>query len=143
MGRSVKHQIPSLLAGIDEVTPAVFDQLLTRTGSSASYLRKLLREQTVPLHPLVEGVRQDSPGHLIRTLTSLAGLYPQASSEARAVVLESKRHTQILLARDLRDPWRNLVLLHLNTWLENPTVYPIWSQLQMRNAASSGEPAAF
>lgn len=136
MGKNVKQQLSQLLVGVEFVSPAFFDQLLTQTGASPNYLKRLLREQSIPLHPLIEGVRQDNLHNLTRTLTSLSELYSPLPAPARAVVLESKAHTKLLLLRNPQDPWRNQVLLHLNTWLENPAIYPIWSQLQMRNAAN-------
>ncbi len=137
MGKNIKLQLAALLAGIEEVTPKVFGQFLSQTGASPSYLKRLLREQTVPLHPLVEGVRQDNLENLTRTLTQLSPVYAWQPLPARAIVLESKRHAQILLAKNLPDLWRNQVLLHLNTWLENPGVYPVWAKLQKQNAANS------
>ncbi len=142
MGKNVKQQLPALLAGVDLIDPECFDQLLAKTNASPAYLRRLLREQTVPLHPAVEGVRQDCFPNLLRTLTQLSHYYEEEPKLARALVLESKRHAQILLARTPDDPWRSLVLLHLNTWLENPSVYPIWSSLQKQNAAHPTGPAA-
>lgn len=136
MAKNVKQQVPDLLSGVSEVSPELFSLLLSQTGASESYLRKLLREQPIKLHPLVEGVRQDHPENLTRTLDALADLYPTQAKSARAIVLESKRHAALALGRDPLDPWRKLVLVHLNTWLENPTIYPLWSKLQKQNAAN-------
>ena len=136
MAKNVKQQLPALLSGVEQVTPELFALLLIQTGTSESYLKKLLREQPVPLHPLIEGVRQDHPQNLTRTLNALATLYATQPKPARATVLESKRHTLLALRRNSLDPWRNLVLQHLNTWLENPDIYPLWAQLQKQNAAN-------
>ncbi len=136
MAKNVKQQVPALLSGVDQVTPEIFQLLRSQTGASETYLKKLLRAQSVPLHPLIEGVRQDSPENLTRTLTTLATLYAAQPKPARARVLESKRHTLLALRRNAVDPWRKLVLLHLNTWLENPVIYPIWWKLQKQNAAN-------
>jgi hypothetical protein len=142
VGKSVKQQLPSLLAGVDLVTPEIFNQLLVTTASTPTYLRRLLREQPVALHAAVEGVRQENLEHLTRTLSQLAAYYSEQAKLSRSVVLESKRHTLMLLARTPGDPWRSLVLLHLNTWLENPAVYSVWSALQKQNAANPKGPAA-
>ena len=135
VGKNVKQQLPKLLSGVDMVGPEIFKLLISQTGASETYLKRLLREQAVPLHPLIEGVRQDNPENLSRTLNALAALYEAEARPARATVLESKRHTLLALSRRPLDPWRKLVLLHLNTWLENPTIYPLWSKLQKQNAA--------
>ena len=82
------------------------------------------------MHPLVEGVRQDCAENLRRTLKALAELYQSNPQESRGLVLEAKSHARFVLRRTPDDPWRNEVLLHLNTWLENPAVYPIWSSLR-------------
>ncbi len=137
MGKNVKRQLPVLLEGVELVSPEVLERLLVETGASVSYLRRLLREMPVKLHPLVEGVRQDGLENLCRTLTGLSEVYALDPKASRDCVLESKRHAQILLARKPEDAWRKVVLLHLNTWLENPAIYPVWSRLQKKNAADS------
>jgi hypothetical protein len=137
VGKNVKGQLSELLTGVGEVSPQLFEGLLVKTGASASYLRRLLRQTPLRLHPLVEGVRQDSLENLCRTLSGLSAIYGVEPKPCRDIVLDSKRHTQILLARDPANAWRNQVLLHLNTWLENPAIYPVWSLLQKKNAASS------
>lgn len=142
MGRNVKRQLASLLVGVESVPPELFDRILLQTGASVAYLKRLLRQQTIPLHPLVEGVRQDSLDNLTRTLTQLSHVYIDQPQPARAAALESKRRAQFLLAKKPNDSWRNLVLLHLNIWLENPGVYSVWARLQKQNAANSQEPAA-
>lgn len=142
MGKNVKRQLPELLEGVEEVNPKVFEWLLVETGASIPYLRRLLREMPVRLHPLVEGVRQDGLENLCRTLTGLSEVYVTEPKRSRDCVLESKRHAQILLAKEPGDGWRKLALLHLHTWLENPSIYPVWSRLQKQNAAGSREPAA-
>jgi hypothetical protein len=135
VARNVKGQLEKLLEGVEFITPAVFEELIQTTGASPDYLRRLLRQTQVSLHPLIEGVRQDTIENLARTLSKLAEVYAEQPKEARASVLESKRHTQLALQRKPGDTWRRTVLLHLNTWLENPAIYPIWAALQMKNAA--------
>lgn len=135
VGKNAKLLLPKLLDGIELVTPEVFEHLQSQLAVTPSYLRRLLRDQTTPLDPLIEGVRQDTFENLTRTLVQLAQTYPQNPKPARSVVLEAKTHTRILIARNPDDPWRAQVLLHLNVWLENPTIYPTWASLQIRNAA--------
>ena len=137
MGKNVKGRLRELLIGVEEVGPQLFEVLVVETGASVSYLRRLLRASALRLHPLVEGVRQDSLENLCRTLSGLSDVYGVESKRCRDCVLESKRHTQILLAREPGNAWRKQVLLHLNTWLENPSIYPVWSRLQKQNAADS------
>jgi hypothetical protein len=136
VGKNVKQQLALSLEGVELVTPAIFEQLLKQTNSTPGYLKRLLRNQPIPLHPLIEGIRQADLDNLVRTLTNLSQIYESEPAPARAAVLESKTHTQILIARNPQDPWRKQVLLHLNTWLENPQIYPLWVALQKRNAAS-------
>ena len=137
MGKNVKGRLTDLLTGVEEVSPQLFEELLVATGASANYLRRLLRGTGIGLHPLVEGVRQDRLENLCRTLSALSDIYDTEPKRSRACVLESKRHAHILLVKNPADAWRKQVLLHLNTWLENPSIYPVWSRLQKQNAADS------
>ena len=131
MAKNLKARLDLILAGCEEVTSAKFSELLVETGSNATYLRRVLRKSSIPLHPLVEGVQQDSRANLIRTLGALANLYPEHPKEIRSVVLEAKNHTRFALGRYPNDLWRSEVWLHLNTWLENPSIYPLWAALRI------------
>jgi hypothetical protein len=126
----VKVDFDKLLAGVGLITPEVFATLLLESGLSAPYLRKQLLERGQELHVLIEGVRQDSEANLERTLTALAAVYEEQPNEARLKVLESRRHLDFALRKDPANPLRQVVLLHLRTWLENPPVYPLWLALQ-------------
>ncbi len=130
MAKNVKAHLQALLENSPEITLARFAELLSETHASSAYLKKLLRATEIRLHPLVEGVRQDCTENLRRTLKALAALYPSNPQETRALVLEAKSHARFVLRRSPDDSWRNEVLLHLNTWLENPTIYPVWSSLR-------------
>ncbi len=130
MGKNVKARLATLLEGCAEVTPERFALLMNVTQASATYLRKLLRETRTPLHPLVEGVRQDTPENLVLTLNRLSELYTEQPRETRAAVLDARDHAHFALRRAPRDLWRNKVTLHLNNWLENPGIYPIWVTLR-------------
>lgn len=142
MAKNVKSTLARLLPGHPRITPAVFASLLAATGASASYLRRLLRESAVPLDPLVEGVRQTPPAELVRTLAALATEYASHPAAARALVLESKRHCLLNLRRSPDNAERRHTLLHLNVWLENPPLYPLWASLENKNAAQPIGPAA-
>ena len=136
MARSVKGQLEKLLDGIEYVSPALFEELIEKLGTTSDQLRRRLRQTKIQMHPLIEGVRQDSLENLMQTLSKLAGLYPEQPESTRARVLESKRHTQFLLRRNPNDSWRKAVLLHQNTWLENPAIYPLWASLQKKTASA-------
>lgn len=142
MAKNVKPTLERLLPGHPRITPAVFASLLAATGASTSYLRHLLRESTVPLDPLVEGVRQSPPAELVRTLNALSSEYDSQPAAARSLVLESKRHCLLNLRRSPEDAERRHALLHLNVWLENPPLYPLWASLENKNAAQPIGPAA-
>ncbi len=129
MGKNIRARLAALLEACPEVTPEFFTMLLNETQASSTYLRKLLRETETPLHPLIEGVRQDTVANLVRTLVSLSELYASRPKETRAAVLEAKTHARFSLRRAPNDAWRNEVLVHLNIWLENPGIYPVWVTL--------------
>jgi hypothetical protein len=142
VAKNVKPTLARLLPGLDCITPAVFTSLLAATGATPSYLRHLLRDSDVPLHPLVEGVRQSPPADLIRTLSALSVEYDTQPTPARNLVLESKRHCLLNLRRHPDDVERRHVLIHLNVWLENPPLYPLWARLENKNAAEPRGTAA-
>lgn len=135
MGKGVKSSLPGLLDGVHFVDGEVFVRLLEQTGAKATYLRRLLREMPLNLSPDVEGVRQDSADDLVRTLSALKAYFEVNPKAARALVLEAKEHARLAGLRNPAHPWRTEVLLHLNTWLENPQVYPIWADLKRIKAA--------
>jgi hypothetical protein len=136
MGTSAKQRLRAALEinpELAEITPSAFAQLSADLQIPPGRLRRLLREETVKCHPLVQGVRQDSPQNLSSSLTALSAEYPASPKECRELVLESKQHARFALRRDESDPWRTEVLLHLNTWLENPEVYPIWKTMREKH----------
>ena len=108
---------------------------------SSSYLKRLLRASGVPLHPLVEGVVQDSFDELARSLCALQVEYEAAGAPGRQrireIVIEAKDHSRWALRR-LRDAPERLaekqeVLLWLSTWLENPPVFHCWLAVRRRS----------
>lgn len=129
MGRN-RVDFDRLLAGVGVVTLEVLGELRDATGLSESYLRKKLMERGHPMEALVEGVRQDSVENLEQTLGALAVVYGVHPNLARGKVLEARRHLDFALRREPGNPLRQAALLHLRTWLENPTVYPLWARLQ-------------
>lgn len=137
MAKSVRGRLPELLAGVRRVTPATFADLVRITGKTPAYVRRLLREGDYVLDPVVEGVRQDSLENLTRTLAALSEAYRGEAKAVRGVVLEAKAHAKLQRLRFPEDPWRETVLLHINTWLENPGIYPVWSRIQKQNAAGA------
>ena len=113
---------------------------------AASRLRHLLRDSGVPLAPMVEGVRQDSPDHLERTLRSLSELYETGTleerSRCRGEVIQARQHALWAVAklegeeRRKREEMRAAMLV----WLENPPLFRAWAEARrrLRDAASSG-----
>ncbi|MDZ4801930.1 MAG: hypothetical protein SGI92_27565 [Bryobacteraceae bacterium] len=126
--------------GIQVIDPPLMTELrATLAPISEPYLENLLRESGIPLHPFVEGVRLHSPEDMRRTLLALAELY-ESSANPRSVrerVISAKVRLRALLSRT-SDPEVRLrrqdMHLELMTWLENPTVFPLW--LRLRQQAS-------
>jgi hypothetical protein len=87
---------------------------------STGYLRKLLRASGVPLHPLVEGVRQEDLVSLERTLLALLG---EERRVARTLIIEAKDHARWA---SKKHPEKAEMILWMLTWLENPGVFHQW-----------------
>lgn len=106
------------------VDAALRDEIAARLAPvSEDYLRRMLRDTGLPLHPLVEGVRQDTPRELARTLIALARLYPAHPAETRRLVLEAKQHARYL--------GRSEVHQWTLQWLENPGIFEPWAKLML------------
>ncbi len=131
--------------GLERITEATFAELLIALAPiSEGYLRKLLRENGIPLVPLVEGVRQDSFEALERTLLDLLYEYAEAVSAGetqraqacRQAIIAAKEHARFALRRsDLSAEERadkDEMILWMLTWLENPGVFPAWLELRKR-----------
>jgi hypothetical protein len=103
---------------------------------SESYLRNLLRDCGLPLHPLIEGVRQDSFENLERTLGQLLSEYeagdPTTKRTCRNLVIRAKDHARFALTKK---PEKEEMLLWMITWLENPPAFPVWLGLRKRQLA--------
>jgi cell pole-organizing protein PopZ len=116
---------------------------------TASRLKHLLRESGIPLAPLVEGVRQESPEALERTLRSLSELYETGTLDerrrCREEVVQARQHALWALAklegesRREREDMRATMLI----WLENPALFRAWADARRRlKAAASSDPAS-
>jgi hypothetical protein len=98
-------------------------------------LRKLLRESGWPLDPVIEGVRQETPEELERTLLALLEEYlhavdPERKQACRRAVITAKDHARF------RSEEKAEAILWMLTWLENPAVFPAWARLR-KNALGS------
>jgi len=117
------------------IGPTEFQELTEElTPISDSYLRQLLLESGVHLAPMVEGVRQSKLGALELSLLALLAEY-EAGDEAhqkavRRLVLTAKDHAR----------WtkKDEHVLWLQTWLENPPLFPAWARL--RRSVAPEEP---
>ena len=117
----------------DRIEPRQFADLAAQLAPiSTSYLRHLLRDSSIPLDALVEGVRQDSLDHLARTLSALGAAYDQNPAPARALVLEAKTHAKLALRRDPNPAARQIKIDWMIRWLENPPIFTLWVSLQKR-----------
>lgn len=126
--------------GASRVDEALAARLRVEFGEvSEATLRRALRESGLELDPLVEGVRQETPDELERTLLALAREYeqggPERRAQVRAVVLTARRHTELAARRKPKDE----ELLWLRTWLENPLVFQAWARLRKRACSARGD----
>lgn len=105
---------------------------------SGRQLRDLLRESGFPLHPLVEGVRQDDLRQLERTLLGLAQVYRDGDTRVRrrvrALVIEAKNHARLVSrnakVEQAKRSEKEEMILWMLTWLENPGVFDLWVGLR-------------
>lgn len=128
-----------LLQYLERIRPAVitsaeWDAIAAELAPiSETYLRDLLRDCGLPLHPLIEGVRQDTPENLERTLLQLENQYSAGDREikraCRALVIRAKDHARFALAKK---PEKEEMILWMMTWLENPSAFPLWLDLRKR-----------
>jgi len=131
---------------VDPIDPATRDRIAAELAPvSAGHLRKLLRECGAPLHPLVEGVRQDSFDEAARTLTALSGIYPAHPKEARSLVIQAKDHARLALTRAKDDEaraYRRELIDWMIVWVNDPSLFPKWVRLRRQATGAAGEPAA-
>ncbi len=99
-------------------------------------LRRLLRESGWALHPLVEGVRQESFDELGRTLLNLVAEYANSNAGGRQAcrdaVITARDHARFALRSAARRAEKEEMILWMRTWLENPPVFPVWLELRRR-----------
>jgi hypothetical protein len=107
---------------------------------SENHLRKLLLASGVPLDVLVAGVIQEDYETLERTLRALSSEYTGEDQDrartARQRVLTGKEHARWALKRLADDAEavavKREMLLWMQTWLENPALFPDWVALRKR-----------
>lgn len=122
----MERQQPSFI-GLKE-----FEQLAEELRPiSETYLRKLLRDSTIPLASMVEGVRQSNMGELELSLLALLAEYEAGDATQRRAVRKL-----VITAKD-HAKWTHKEenLLWLTTWLENPPLFPAWARLRRAAAA--------
>lgn len=117
-----RHQPPA-------IDPALFARLQQDLKPiSAPYLRRLLLQTDVPVHPEVEGVRLDNFRHFYRSLSLLNEMHRQADAETRA------RIRRLVIAAKNRARWsrKDEMVEWLLVWLNDPTVFDTWAKLRLR-----------
>jgi len=101
-----------------------------------SYLRRLVRECGVPLHPMVEGVRQGTFAELEASLLRLLAEYesgdPPRRMAVRRLVITAKEHARLAARNPVKRPDKEEMILWLTTWLENPPVFREWVGIRRR-----------
>ncbi|MBI2686433.1 MAG: hypothetical protein HYX27_08965 [Acidobacteria bacterium] len=113
---------------------------------SESSLRHLLRNSGAALDPLVAGVDQDTLISLRDTLLDLAAVYEGGDAETRKIVrrivITAKDHAKLAsrnerVAAEKRELKREMADWML-TWLENPSVFPLWVALRVKSLKLDG-----
>jgi hypothetical protein len=128
---------------VERVTESVFAELVRASPNiKERTLRQALRESSLKLDPIVEGVRQDSLQELARTLTALQHEYQAATGNRdrmqriRSLVIESKTHARFA---SRRKPEKQEMIEWMLVWLRDPSLFDTWVRLRLR---SLGELAA-
>jgi hypothetical protein len=119
----------------DRIGEAEFAQLRDALAPiSQSYLRKLLRECDVPLHPMVEGVRQATFDDLEVSLLRLFEEYRKSDADrrmaVRRLVITAKDHARLAARSPQKREEKQEMDLWLTTWLENPPVFEEWVRIR-------------
>ena len=118
-----------------QVGEAEWDELRKELAPvSDSYLRKLLRESSVPLGPLVEGVRQEGFEALEQSLLKMLKEYEGGDAARRTLVrravITAKDHARLAARNEQKRGQKEEMVLWMLTWLENPPVFPQWVRLR-------------
>lgn len=133
---SKKARMSEWLRGRSFVTAEDFTAVQTETGGTEGYLRVLLRQSGVGLHPLVEGVRQESFAELERTLLAM-----RDEPAYRRLVLMAKEHARLALRSPKVDAVaKKEMLIWMTVWLETPALFPQWLALRKRAAIANRSP---
>lgn len=97
---------------------------------SESYLRKLVRDSAVALHPLVEGVRQSTLDELEATLLRLLVEYEPGDAarrmKVRRLVITAKEHARLASRNPQHRVQKQEMILWMTTWLDNPPLFRDW-----------------
>jgi len=117
------------------INEAEFGQLRADLAPvSESYLRKLVRDCGVPLHPMVEGVRQGTFEELEATLLRLVEEYEQGDAPrrmaVRRLVITAKDHARLASRNPEKRADKEEMILWLTTWLENPPLFGDWVKIR-------------
>ena len=138
MPRNVKSA--ELARWLEEQRPnyigeAAFAELSTALAPvSENYLRKLVRNCGVPLHPMVEGVRQatfeDLEASLLRLLEEYQHGHAARRMAVRRLVITAKDHARLAARSQQKREDKQEMLLWLTTWLENPPVFADWVKIR-------------
>jgi hypothetical protein len=119
---------------IGEAEFAALETALAPVGES--YLRKLVRQCGVPLHPMVEGVRQSTFEELQASLLQLLAEYRAGDAvrrtAVRRLVITAKDHARLAAQVPEKRADKDEMNLWLTTWLENPPVFEEWVRLRRR-----------
>jgi len=112
-----------------EVDEALYAELRAAFSDvSEGTVKKALRESGLKLAPLVEGVRQESLEHLEQTLRALLAEYEKGDRarqrQVREAVITAKQHARWAKKEEEQ--------LWLQTWLENPPLFPSWVEMRKR-----------
>ncbi len=112
---------------------------------SESYLRKLLRDCSVPLDPMVEGVRQATFAELETSLLRLMAEYqssdPARRMAVRRLVITAKEHARLAARNPSKRLDKQEMILWLTTWLENPPVFMEWVNIRKGLSPFTPKPA--
>ncbi len=126
---------------VQQIDPAVVQEFIDASGGiSPSYLRTLLRNAGLPLHPLVAGVRQESFDEFDRSFHALIDLYPSNQQPVRREIIEARDHAR-MASRRHASPEREEMILWMTVWLENPEVFPAWREARKAIRARSSAPS--
>jgi hypothetical protein len=121
---------------VTRVTERIFADLAAAfPGVGERTLRQAVRQSSLPLNALVEGVRQDSLEELARTLGGLQAEYQSAVNDRsrqrriRSIVIESKSHARFAARRK---PDKLEMVEWMLVWLGDPSLFDTWAKLRLR-----------